>query len=428
MIIIVLIVFLILLFVGVPVAFVLGISSLLYFILTGSLNHLSIITLKIFTGMDNFVLMAIPLFILTGELMNRGGITSKLVELSNMIVGKFRGGLAYVNILGSTFFAGITGSALADVAAIGSMLIPAMEENGYDKEFSTAITAASALQGPIIPPSIPAVLIAAATGISTGALFVGGIIPGLMLGFACCIVTFVLVRKRNYPRNEKKYTLHDVIIIVRETSIALLTPVIILGGILFGIFTPTEAAGVAVLYSVIIIFLGKNKLSFKEIRNILINTVISSAKIYFIIGMASVFAWVLAIENIPTLIAGFITGFSSNKYVILLIINLFLLFWGMWMDTAPSIMILMPLLYPITSRVGIHPVQFGVITIVNLMIGLLTPPFGMVLFSSQAIGKVKMSNLLKELWPFIALDFVILGLITLIPGISLFLPKLFGLI
>ncbi|MFA5528742.1 MAG: TRAP transporter large permease subunit [Peptostreptococcales bacterium] len=170
MIIIVLIVFLILLFVGVPVAFVLGISSLLYFILTGSLNHLSIITLKIFTGMDNFVLMAIPLFILTGELMNRGGITSKLVELSNMIVGKFRGGLAYVNILGSTFFAGITGSALADVAAIGSMLIPAMEENGYDKEFSTAITAASALQGPIIPPSIPAVLIAAATGISTGAL------------------------------------------------------------------------------------------------------------------------------------------------------------------------------------------------------------------------------------------------------------------
>jgi tripartite ATP-independent transporter DctM subunit len=428
MIVIVLILFLILLFAGMPVAFVLGISSLSYFLLTGSLNYLSILTFKVFTGMDNFVLMAVPLFVLTGELMNKGGITAKLVELSNMIVGRFRGGLAYVNILGSMFFAGITGSALADVAALGSMLIPAMEENGYDKEYSTAVTAASAIQGPIIPPSIPAVLIAAATGISTGALFLGGAIPGILLGISCCIVTFVLVRKRNYPRNAKKYTPHDVFTTIRETSVALLTPVIILGGILLGVFTPTEAAGVAVLYSIMIISLGKKRLSFKEIGSVLTNTVIATAKIYLIIGMASIFAWVLAIENIPMLIADFITGISSNTYIILLIINLFLLFWGMWMDTAPSIMILMPLLYPIATRVGIHPVHFGVITIVNLMIGLLTPPFGMALFSAQTIGKVKMNKLIKELVPFLIADFIVLGLVTMIPEISLFLPRLFGLI
>jgi len=428
MIAVVLVIFLVLLFAGMPIAFVLGVSSLAYFLLTGSFNYLAVLVLKLFTGMDNFVLMAVPLFILTGELMNRGKITERLVDLSNVLVGRFRGGLAYVNILGSMFFAGITGSALADVAALGSMLIPAMEKNGYDKEYSTAVTAASAIQGPIIPPSIPAVLIAAATGISTGALFLGGAIPGVLLGVACCVVTFFLVRKRNYPRNEKPYTLRDVLSILKATLLPLMTPIIILGGILSGVFTPTEAAGVSAFYALVIIMLSKDRLSFKEIRNLMVQTIISTAKIYLIIGLASVFAWILAMEDIPSLIAGFITGFSSNVYVILLIINLFLLFWGMWMDTAPSIMILMPLLYPIAINIGIHPVHFGVITLVNLMIGLLTPPFGMALFSAQAIGKVSMKKLIKELVPFIIADFVVLGIVTLVPEVSLFLPRLFGLI
>jgi len=428
MIAVVLVIFLVLLFAGMPIAFVLGVSSLAYFLLTGSFNYLAVLVLKLFTGMDNFVLMAVPLFILTGELMNRGKITERLVDLSNVLVGRFRGGLAYVNILGSMFFAGITGSALADVAALGSMLIPAMEKNGYDKEYSTAVTAASAIQGPIIPPSIPAVLIAAATGISTGALFLGGAIPGVLLGVACCVVTFFLVRKRNYPRNEKPYTLRDVLSILKATLLPLMTPIIILGGILSGVFTPTEAAGVSAFYALVIIMLSKDRLSFKEIRNLMVQTIISTAKIYLIIWLASVFAWLLAMEDIPSLIAGFITGFSSNVYVILLIKNLFLLFWGMWMDTAPSIMILMPLLYPIAINIGIHPVHFGVITLVNLMIGLLTPPFGMALFSAQAIGKVSMKKLIKELVPFIIADFVVLGIVTLVPEVSLFLPRLFGLI
>ena len=411
-----------------PVVFVLGICSLMYFILSGSLNLLSILTFRFFSGMDNFVLMAVPFFILTGELMNRGGITNKLVDLSNALVGRFRGGLAYVNILGSMFFAGITGSALSDIAALGSMLVPAMEKNGYDKEYSTAVTAASAIQGPIIPPSIPAVLISAATGISTGALFVGGAIPGILLGLSCCVVTFVLARKRNYPRNETKYTFRQFVIILRATILPLMTPVIILGGILSGLFTPTEAAGVAALYAIMLIALSRDKMSFAETKKVIFNTIISTAKIYLIIGTASVFAWVLAIENIPTMIAGFISNISSNVNIVLLVLNLFLLFWGMWMDTAPSIMILTPLLYPIAVKVGIHPAHFGVIVIVNLMIGLLTPPFGMALFSAQAIGKVSMRKLVKELVPFLIADFIVLALVTLVPEVSLFLPRVFGLI
>jgi tripartite ATP-independent transporter DctM subunit len=424
----ILLLFLCLLFLGMPVAFVLGISSWVYFVTTGALNFLPILTLRLFSGMDNFVLMAVPLFILTGDLMNRGGITNRLVDFSNMLVGRFRGGLAYVNIVASMFFAGITGSALSDVAALGSMLIPAMEKNGFDREYSTAVTAASAIQGPIIPPSIPAVLIAAATGISTGALFLGGAIPGILLGLSCCVVTFVISRKRNYPRSSKSYTIREGLVLIRSTFVPLLTPVIILGGILSGIFTPTEAAGVAALYALIVVSLSRNRLSLGEARDVVLQTIISTAKIYLIIGMASVFAWILAMENIPSLIAGFITERSTSVYMTLIIFNAFLLFWGMWMDTAPSIMILMPLLYPIATKVGIHPVHFGVIAIVNLMIGLLTPPFGMALFSAQAIGKVSMRRLLKELVPFLVADAVVLGIVTFVPAVSLFLPQLFGLL
>ncbi len=424
----ILLLFLCLLFLGMPVAFVLGISSWVYFVTTGAFDFLPILTLKLFSGMDNFVLMAVPLFILTGELMNRGGITNRLVDLSNMLVGRFRGGLAYVNIVASMFFAGITGSALSDVAALGSMLIPAMEKNGFDREYSTAVTAASAIQGPIIPPSIPAVLIAAATGISTGALFLGGAIPGILLGLSCCVVTFVVSRKRNYPRTTTSYTVREALVLIRSTIFPLLTPVIILGGILSGIFTPTEAAGVAALYALIVVSLSRDRLSFGEARGVVLQTIVSTAKIYLIIGMASVFAWILAMENIPSLIAGFITEHSTSVNMTLFIFNIFLLFWGMWMDTAPSIMILMPLLYPIATKVGIHPAHFGVIAIVNLMIGLLTPPFGMALFSAQAIGKVSMRRLLKELVPFLVADFVVLGIVTFVPAVSLFLPRLFGLI
>ena len=428
MILIVIAVFLLLLLVGMPVIFVLGFSSLSYFFLTGTLNYLPVLALKMFSGMDSFVLMSIPLFIFAGELMSKGGITASLTEFANMLVGRFRGGLAYVNVLASTLFAGMTGSALADIAALGPIEMEMMEKNGYDKEFSAAITAASAIQGPIIPPSIPAVLIASATGISTGALFIGGFLPGILIGGVCSIVIFFLARKRKYPKNLKVYTLRDFLIITRNTIIPLMTPIIIIVGITSGMFTPTEAAAVAVLYVFLVVIFSKQKWSFADIYKMLIQTATSTAKIYIIIGMASVFAWILAMENVPSIIAGLINGVSSNANIIFLIINIFVLFWGMWMDTAPSIMILMPLLYPIVTKVGINPIHFGVVVLVNLMIGLLTPPFGMVLFSTQAIAKVSMSKLIKELIPFLLIDIVLLAVITLVPEISLFLPRLFGLI
>ena len=425
---IVILLFITLLFLGLPVTFVLGISSVAYCFLSGNLDFLYIISHNLFKGMDNFVLMAIPLFILTGEIMNQGTITTKLVHFANILVGRWRGGLAHVNVVGSMFFAGITGSALSDVAALGAMLIPAMERSGYDKEFSAAVTAASAIQGPIIPPSIPAVLIAAVTGTSTGALFLGGAIPGILLGLFCCLIVAILAKKRNYPQQKEKITLNLFIKALARSFLPLLTPLIILGGILLGVFTPTEAAAVSVVYALVLTTVAYRVFSWKKMKEVLVTTVLSTSKIYMIIGTASIFAWILSMENIPALAASFLASFAGNKITCLIIINLFLLFWGMWMDTAPSIMVLMPLLLPIASAIGIHPTHLGVIVILNLMIGLLTPPFGMALFSAQAVSNVSLKGLLKELWPFLLGHFLILMLVTFIPAISLFLPRLFGLI
>lgn len=420
--------FMFLLFLGLPVAFVLGVSSLLYFIISDSLHLSGIMVQRMFSGMNSFVIMAIPLFILAGELLNRGQITEKLVSFADLIVGRLRGGLAQANIVTSMLFAGITGSALSDVAAMGSIFIPSMEKSGYDRNFSTAVTAASAIQGPIIPPSIPAVLVASATGVSLGALFMGGAIPGFLIGVLCMIFVSYLARKRNYPRREKGYQLKEIIAITKGALLALFTPVIILGGIIFGIFTPTEAAAIAVFYALILTFIVYRVLGFKELWELLKDVVKATSKIYIIIATATAFSWILSMENVPRLLSNFLFNITETQWVMLLVINLFLLFWGMWMDTAPSIMLLAPILFPISQTMGVHPIHFGVIVIVNLMIGQLSPPFGMSLFAALAVGKVSMISLLKELWPFLILNMIILGLVTYVPQISLFLPRLFGFI
>ena len=360
--------------------------------------------------------------------MNRGEIIDRLVALSNALVGRTRGGLAYANVLGSMFFGGITGSALSDVAALGSMLVPAMEESGYDKEFSAAVTAASAIQGPIIPPSIPAVLVSAATGTSVGALFLGGAIPGIIIGVSCCIVVFFLSHKRQYPRNEEEMTLKAFLIILRRAFFPLMTPLIILGGILGGLFTPTEASAIAGLYALFLTGIAYRTISFGEIRACLKSTILSTSKIYLIIGCASVFSWILAMENIPDLMSRILLGHGDNIFLALLIINVFVLFWGMWLDTAPAIVILMPILSPIATQLGMNDIHFGVIMVVNLMIGQLTPPFGMTLFTAQAISKTSLKGLLRELFPFLVADFLVLAIVTYIPAVSLYLPGLFGLL
>jgi tripartite ATP-independent transporter DctM subunit len=423
------IVFGVTLFSGIPVSIGLGLTSLFYCILTGNYSFILMIPKRMFGGMNSFVIMAIPLFMLTGSLMNSGGVTKRLIKLSDLIVGRFRGGLAHVNVLASMLFAGITGSALSDIAAMGSILIPAMEEDGYDREFSTAVTAASAIQGPIIPPSIPAVLVAAVTGISTGALFLGGAIPGMLLGVGCFIIIFFVANKRGYPKNDTRYSFKEKMLIIKDSIIAMLAPVIILGGILSGAFTPTEAAGIAVFYSFIVAVVIYRNVGFNDLIGIMKDTIIQSSKIYYIIGVATSFAWFLSLERFPDILSNLLRAYSGGSSIkLLLVLNFILLAWGMFISTNPGILILGPILFPIVQNFGIHPVHFGVIMIVNFMIGLITPPFGVGLFSAVAVGNVSLIDLIKELWPFLIVELGVLFLVTFIPEISLFLPRVAGLI
>lgn len=421
--------FLFLLVIGFPMVFGIGIASVLYFLISGNIDLLYIIPYKTYHGMNSFVIMAIPLFIMVGELMNRSKLLDRLIDLSDLLVGRFPGGLAYVNVLASTFFAGISGSGLADMSGLGSIEIPMMEKNGYDLKFSAAVTANSALQGPLIPPSIDIVVAAAVTQTSVGANLLAGAIPGLLIGLGCCVVIFFITRKRKYPTHKKDYSFKEIIYIIRDSSSALVIPVIILGGLVFGVFTPTEAANICVLYCFFIGTIIYRTIGFEEIKIVFKNTIINTCKIYLLIGFVSAFAWILCLEGAPEVISHFIMKASfGNKYLLLIYLNIILLFWGMWMTSTSAILILSPMLLPLFIKVGVHPIHFVVIMIVNLMIGMLTPPFGLGLFAVQAISKLSLVDIIKELIPFLIVDLIILAAITFIPEISLFLPRIFGFI
>ena len=422
-----LIVFAVLMFLGMPIVFVMTFSSLVYCVAVGKIALLMVVIEKMFRGMDSFVLLAIPMFIMCGEVMNRGGITTAIVRFADLLVGRVRGGLAYVNTLASTFFAGITGSALSDIASLGSILIPAMEEQGYTKDFSCAVTAATAIQGPLIPPSIPAVLVASATGLSTGALFWGGAMPGLLIGLGSAIVIFIESRFVEMPKRTEKIPFRTAIQVTVQSILPLMTVVIILVGMNSGVFTPTEAA-VALAYALCITTFLYKHIPLSECLVICKNVLIQTATIYLIIAGATTFSYVLAIENIPAKLSALIGTFASSSLGVLVVINIILLVWGMFMDTAPSILVLVPILFPVAKAAGVNPIHFGVLVVSNLMIGMLTPPFGMAIYTTQSVGKCKMGNLIRQLIPFIAVDLVILVLLTVFPGLSLFLPRLFGFV
>lgn len=423
-----LIVFAVLMFLGMPIVFVMTFSSLVYCVAVGKIALLMVVIEKMFRGMDSFVLLAIPMFIMCGEVMNRGGITSAIVRFADLLVGRVRGGLAYVNTLASTFFAGITGSALSDIASLGSILIPAMEEQGYTKDFSCAVTAATAIQGPLIPPSIPAVLVASATGLSTGALFWGGAMPGLLIGLGSAIVIFIESRFVEMPKRTEKIPFRTAVQVTVQSILPLMTVVIILVGMNSGVFTPTEAAAVALAYALCITTFLYKHIPLSECLVICKNVLIQTATIYLIIAGATTFSYVLAIENIPAKLSALIGTFASSSLGVLVVINIILLVWGMFMDTAPSILVLVPILFPVAKAAGVNPIHFGVLVVSNLMIGMLTPPFGMAIYTTQSVGKCKMGNLIRQLIPFIAVDLVILVLLTVFPGLSLFLPRLFGFV
>lgn len=408
---------------GIPIAFCLGITAAIALIKLDA--PLRVVAQRIFTGIDSFPLMAVPFFVLAGDLMNRGGTTLRLVRFSNTLVGWIRGGLAHTNIVASMFLAGISGSAVADAAAIGSILIPGMTREGYDLDFSAAVTASASTMGPIIPPSIFMVIYGVTTGVSIGALFAAGLIPGVLIGFSFMTIAYVISRKRNYPKHSRPLLL-DIWQALRKAAFALLAPVIILGGILFGVFTPTEAAAVAVGYAFLVGILVHRELSLKDLPSILIQSGTTTSILLLIIGTANVLAWVLSAEQVPQRIAQMLLTITHNPYLIMLLINLFLLAVGMFMEGGAAIIIIAPVLSQVAQSVGIHPLHFGFTMVLNIVIGLLTPPLGVCLFVVCGIARVRLPRLVRAIFPFLMVEIGVLFLVSYFPMIALYIPRLLG--
>lgn len=420
--------FLVFLFVGVPVFFAMLAGPGLVLWGIGQERDIAFLYRNIYNGIDSFPLMAIPFFMLAGELMNRGGITRRLVDFAQVMMGHFRGGLAHVNILSSMLFAGLSGSAVADTSALGSMLIPAMEKNGYTRRFAAAITAASSVIGPIIPPSGIMIIYAYVMGESVAALFLGGMIPGIMVGVGLMIVTGYLAKKNDFPVASKRATWRERLGAAARAFFPLLTPVIILGGILAGVFTPTEASAVAVAYALIISIFMLKTMTWKDLPEVLVRAALSSTVVLLLVGAAMAFKAIVGLSHLPEILAGWVLSLSSNPLVLLFLINILLFIIGMFLDAGPAIIILGPILAPIFIEMGVHPVHFAIIMSVNLTVGLVTPPMGLVLFVASSISGVRVESLAKTILPFLAVEILVIFMITYIPPISLFIPELFGFI
>jgi C4-dicarboxylate transporter DctM subunit len=414
-------VFFLAMLIGFPIAFCLGLSSAVYLIVADI--PLNIIPQRMFSGIDSFVILCVPGFILAGNLMNVGGITERIIDFSNALVGRIRGGLSLANIAASVFFAGISGTAAADTASIGAILIPAMKKTGYEADFSCAVTAASSMCGPIIPPSLPMIVAGTVAGLSVSKLFIAGVVPGLLLGLALGVVSYYISVKRNHPK-EPPMSLKQFFASIWNAVWALLLIVLIFVGIANGYFTPTEAAMVAVVYAIVIgVFVYRN-LGWKDLTKIFLDTAITTSSLMMLVGLANLFAWILTTEQVPQMVAEWMLDLTRNKYLLLLMINILLLFVGTFMETIAAVMILMPILLNVAVQVGVDPIQFTVMCVLNLVIGLNTPPVGVCLFIASGIGKVSIMDITKALLPFLAASFVVLGLVTYVPQVTLFLPNL----
>lgn len=416
--------FLVLLILRVPITFTLFASSVVTAVYL-KIPLMSIVQ-RMVSGVNSFSLLAIPFFILSGEMMSRGGISRRLIAFSNALIGRVRGGLAQVNCLASMFFGGISGSAVADVSSIGTMLIPMMKQKGYDDDFSVGVTVTSACQGVIIPPSHNMIIftLAAGGGVSVGKMFMGGVLPGITLGVALMIISYVIAVKRNYPK-EKRFTFKEVLTVTKDAVLGLLTMVIIIGGVVSGVFTATESAAVACVYAFIITFFVYREISLKEFPVILLNTLRTLAMVMSLIAAANAFGWLLAYLRIPAAVTSFLLGLSHNPVVLLLLINLMLLLLGCIMDMAPLIIITTPILYPVlVNGLKMDPVQFGIMLILNLSIGLCTPPVGSALFVGCAVGKISIEKAAKGMLPFYLAMIAVLLLVTFVPAVSLTIPNM----
>ena len=401
---------------GVPVALSLAGSSLVYLLITDQVPLL-VVAQRMIGNIDSFALLAIPFFILAGNLMNTGGITKRIFTFAGSLFGWLPGGLGYVNVGASIIFSGMSGAAVADAGGLGNIEIQAMKEAGYDDEFAIGVTAASSTIGPIIPPSLPMIIMGVVGGISIGDLFIGGIIPGLLMGLTICIMIFYFAVKREYPR-ENRFNYRNVFTSFRHSFLALMTPVLIIGGILGGVFTPTEAALAASVYSLILgLFIYKN-LRWKALLKIIYDTAVMTTSILLIVSAAGIFAWILTTNRMAETFSSALLSMSSNRIVLLLLINLILLILGCFLDSIAAITIMTPVLMPVAMALGLAPVQFGVMVVLNLMIGLLTPPLGMVLYVLSSISKVPFERCVRGTLPFLIPLLVALLLVTFVPEMS----------
>jgi len=483
-------VFLLLLMIGMPVIFGLLLAPGALLVLDGQTRDLAVLYRNLYNGMDSFPLMALPFFMLAGEIMNRGGITTRLVEFSQAFMGHLRGGLAHVNILSSILFAGLSGSAVADTSALGSTLIPAMEKNGYSRKFAAAVTAASSVIGPIIPPSGIMIIYAYVMGESVAALFLAGIVPGVLVGVGLMVTVRLMADRYDLPKAERivqkgasistteywvsfllirlnlggliwwigsfflpenpvagwalfivaliiahvllmqyrKTVDNDFRTVCKKAVAPLQTPIIILGGILAGVMTPTEASAIAVAYAVIVSFFVLKSMKLKDMGPILSRSALATSAVLLLVGAAVSFKTVVALSGAPQILAEFILALSENPLILLFLINMLLFIVGMFLDAGPAIIILGPILGPIFVELGVHPVHFAIIMSVNLTVGLATPPMGLVLFVASTVSREKVETIAKAILPFLAVEIAVIFLITYFPFISMTIPRLTGFV
>ncbi|MDW9500531.1 TRAP transporter large permease subunit [Sinorhizobium meliloti] len=415
--------FLVLLLLGAPIVVVIGASALIYFLATGQSQFLVVLPQRFFAGMDMFVLLAIPLFLFAGNVMVLGGLAHRLIDLANLIVGRFRGGASLTTIWTSLLFGGVSGSAAADAAALGSIMVPEMKRQGYSGTFAAALVATSSIMVPLMPPSIAMIIYGALTGTSIGRLFIAGIPAAVLLGGALSVYALVAARLYGHPKRAPLDRSAVLSTLIRAIPVALL-PIIIVGGIRGGIFTPTEGAAVASVYALIISVLVNGGLSWPALREVLLRTALMTSTIYLLVGMASVMTFIFSIENVPSQIVDALTSFSDNRMIQLLLINLILFFLGMFLDSTAIMILAVPSLVAVGEAISLDPVHLGVIVVFNLMIGFVTPPVGLSLFILASVTRIPLHKIALAAVPMVGVALAVLMVITFVPSVVLFLPEL----
>lgn len=409
---------------GVPIAYSLGLSGFLYFLLVHP-ELLTVLPQRLFAGMDSYAMIALPLFIVMGLFMNSGGVTTRLIDFSMLFVGRFRGGLGAVNVMASMIFGGISGSSVSDTASVGAVLIPEMVKKGYTPQFSSGITVASSTMGMIIPPSVPMIIYALVSEESVGRLFMGSLIPGVLIGVFMLTITLIYSYIKKYPKEEMTLTRREKLDRVKQSVLAIIMPVFVVGAVVFGVATATESAGVGALYALLVGAFVIKQLKLRDVPGLMKSAILTSSTVMIIIALSQLYIWILALERVPQAVAGFVVGLDMPTIVMLLALDVIIIVTGTFVDVSPAILLLTPVFLPAARAVGVDGIQFGALLISGLAIGLVTPPVGMCLNVASAISKLGIGTIFFAAAPFLIANLVVLLLITFVPQVTLWLPSLF---